>query len=79
MSSTTVRTIMCDAPGCGTWWDAGVVVEEPAAVARRRLRGLGWQVGVRDDRSSRLAGRWPAQDYCPQHRQQPPAGKYTDS
>lgn len=65
MSVTTIRTIVCDAPFCGQWDEVvGSVVEEPAAVARKRLAPAGWAVGVSQGTRFRRA---PALDYCPKH------------
>lgn len=58
MSASKQVTIMCDAPSCGVWWDAGIA--ETATQARRQLRGSGWQLNVLESDGWR-------RDYCPKH------------
>ncbi len=69
MTATRLVTIMCDAPNCGVWWDAGVA--DTAQQARHRLRGTGWALAVADP-----AGGHHTLDYCPRHATPaPPAGR----
>ncbi|MFB7890342.1 hypothetical protein ACFCZ3_20050 [Cellulosimicrobium cellulans] len=58
MSAATLVTIMCDAPSCGRWEDAGIA--ETALRARQGLAGTGWTLGV-SVRDGML------RDYCPKH------------
>lgn len=58
MSAARLVTIMCDRRGCGWWVSAGQA--PTAGAARKRLKALGWRVGVPGtDRITR--------DYCPAH------------
>lgn len=59
MSATTIVTIMCDAEGCGQWWDPGVA--DTAKIARAQLRGTGWRLAVP------IPGSRLRQDFCPKH------------
>lgn len=67
MSARRLVTIMCDAPLCGEWWDAGVA--DTATEARRQLRGSGWRTAVASARAyaDEPVDSRAARDYCPRH------------
>lgn len=64
MSGYALVTIFCDHPGCARAARYGL--GKTAAEARANMAGEGWQLNVRDPRSTRHT-HYPRLDYCPQH------------
>lgn len=65
MSADGSITIVCDAPECYYWDDAGTG-KSPAS-ARKALRGRGWRLGIKAPKGIQGRGFDRLLDFCPRH------------